>query len=353
MATTTPSADTSDIRPDSDPLRVPPDDTIWKRYSPHHEAPLSFVGSAALHFVLLGLMVLYAIVLVAWFRSEPVALPIDTIHMGGGGGNPKGKGDAPGIGQAGPEDVVGDPKGDPTPSEPDLVKRPPLTVNEQNATAAEFANDPTIQRYVTDGNNENLKKLARLPDDTRKQLRDGVNPGAGKGGVGEGGGQGTGQGTGRGSGQGNGKMLNKREERMLRWVIMFNTRNGEDYLNQLRDLGAIVAVPTGEGKDYKLCYLTKGPPYELVDEDLSSIKRIYWVDDKPASVRSLMGALGVRGLPSHFVAFMPPELELKLAQIEQSYQGWPEEKIYETKFECFKRSGSKNYDVRVVSQTPK
>jgi hypothetical protein len=330
MATTTPSADPSDIRAASEPLRVPPDDTIWKRYSPHHEAPLSFVGSAALHFLVLGLLILYAIVLVAWFRSQPVDLPITAVHMGGVGGNPKGKGDAPGIGQA-REDVIGDPKGDPTPSQPDLVKRPPLTVDERNATVAEFADDPTIQRAVIDGN-ENLKKLARLPDDTRKQLREGVNPGAGRG--------------------GDGQMLNKREKRMLRWVMSFDTRNSEDYLNQLRDLGAIIAVPTSDGKNYKTCDLTKGPPYEFVNDDLSKITRIRWEDDDPRSVRQLMGALGVRDVPPHFFAFMPVELEAKLLQKELEYGGLPEEKINETKFKCFKVSGGK-YDVRVTSQTPK
>jgi hypothetical protein len=349
MATTPPSADPSDIRAASEPLRVPPDDTIWKRYSPHHEAPLSFVGSAALHLVVLGLLILYVVVLVAWFKSQPVNLPIETVHMGGGGGNPKGKGDGPGIGELGKE-VVGNPQeGDPKSVEPEVVQRPPLTLQEANTIKQEFANDPAADRLVY---SEQGKMLARLDKEVRDKLREGVNPGAGKGGVGEGGGKGTGEGKKSGPGQGDGKMLNEREQRMLRWTMSFNTRNGQDYLNQLRYLGAIVAVPTGDGRDYKTCDLTKGPPYELVNDDLSNIKRIYWVDDKPSSVRSLMGALGVGSNPSHFVAFMPEELEKRLSRMEQQYRGLPEDKIYETKFDCFKGPDGK-YDVRVTAQTPK
>ena len=37
---------------------------------------------------------------------------------------------------------------------------------------------------------------------------------------------------------------------MLRWSMIFDTRTGMDYLNQLRGLGAILAIPTGaDGKD--------------------------------------------------------------------------------------------------------
>src|SRR4051794_7955099 len=104
MAMTTPLSNNSDVRPVDEPLRVPPDETIWKRYSPHHEAPLSFVGSVALHALVLGLLVVYGVLMFMWFKSQPKPLPIDTIRMpGGGGGDPKGKGDAPGVGTGGRE----------------------------------------------------------------------------------------------------------------------------------------------------------------------------------------------------------------------------------------------------------
>src|SRR5579871_806035 len=108
MATATPTQSSSP-RPVGQPLRVPPDDTMWTKYSAHGEAPLSFVGSAATHilaFVLVGVIAFLAYM--GWiFSKPPHDLPVDTVRMpGGGGGNPKGEGNGSGIGTGG-EDVTG------------------------------------------------------------------------------------------------------------------------------------------------------------------------------------------------------------------------------------------------------
>ena len=47
------------------PMPVPPEEQFWKRYSPHHEAPLSGISSVATHIVLI-LMIL----LIAWVASK-------------------------------------------------------------------------------------------------------------------------------------------------------------------------------------------------------------------------------------------------------------------------------------------
>src|SRR3954465_5876619 len=85
----------------TNPVRmlVPPDEQFWKRYSPHHEAPLSGVSSVATHVVLI-LMIL----LVAWVVSkmrdedENRSLPVDVVRVQfpGGGGSPGGHGTGPG-----------------------------------------------------------------------------------------------------------------------------------------------------------------------------------------------------------------------------------------------------------------
>ena len=130
------------------------------------------------------------------------------------------------------------------------------------------------------------------------------------------------------------------------------TRGGEDYLEQLRYLGAIIAVPSGPRPgDYQFCDLSKQPS-RFVEGDLAAIQRISWTDDNPASVRSLMAALGARGNPSHFIAFMPLELEAKLFQRELAFQGLREDQIFETKFKCVRGPGGK-YDVRVIDQKRK
>ena len=127
---TAPPTPASNTRPASQPLRIPPDETMWKKYSPHGEAPLSFVGSTATHLLVLVLMVvLWALGM--WYFNPPLPdIPVDTVHMpGGGGGNPKGEGEGPGFG--GGSEAVGDPEDEhPQPVDTNMVKRPPLTVNE-------------------------------------------------------------------------------------------------------------------------------------------------------------------------------------------------------------------------------
>ena len=136
---------------------------------------------------------------------------------------------------------------------------------------------------------------------------------------------------------------------MLRWSMIFDTRTGMDYLNQLRGLGAILAIPTGaDGKTYKIVR-NLHPPAKLLDEDISKINRIFWVDDRPESVRSLMSALGYRQVPSHFVAFMPLELEQELFELEKTFAGRSEDQIDSTTFRVV-RSTKGGYKPTVSAQ---
>ena len=83
-----------------------------------------------------------------------------------------------------------------------------------------------------------------------------------------------------------------------------------------------------------------------MDEDLGQIQRIYWIDDKPSSVKDILQALGINlpSTPGRLIAFMPESLEKKLYDMERAYvvnvmkQPFNEEKIDETHFTVqFKR----------------
>jgi hypothetical protein len=148
--------------------------------------------------------------------------------------------------------------------------------------------------------------------------------------------------------------VTKQQERMLRWTMSFNTRTGEDYVRQLRGLGAILAVPVhkeGQQPDYRLVRDLSRRPAKLLDEDLSKIRSIYWIDDKPRSVQEVMNVLQLKLQPPHFVAFMPDKLEQKLLQLEKAYRGLAEDQIEETKFRIVERDG--RFEPQVVEQTPK
>src|SRR6516165_7572823 len=78
---------------------LPPEETFWKRYSPHNEAPLSGVSSTVLHvlmiLLLLGIIAMQnALKLDDEFRPPPVD-PV-RLNLGGGGGSPSGSGGGPG-----------------------------------------------------------------------------------------------------------------------------------------------------------------------------------------------------------------------------------------------------------------
>src|SRR5712692_3390881 len=73
---------------------APFEEPFWQRYSPHHEFPLSSATSIALH-----VLALVFLIVAGWFVAsllEKSKLEVDTLEVGGGGGNPRGEGNAPG-----------------------------------------------------------------------------------------------------------------------------------------------------------------------------------------------------------------------------------------------------------------
>ena len=140
------------------------------------------------------------------------------------------------------------------------------------------------------------------------------------------------------------------QQRTLRWVLVFDTKNGEDYAKQLAAFDAILAVPAGDTEYQVIRDLSKRPVKGKV-EDLDQIKRIYWVDDKPESVKPLAKALGLTTTPDHIVSFFPEKLEKELLEKELKFAGRKENDIYETRFKVVKKG--EKYEVEVVEQKPK
>jgi hypothetical protein len=136
-----------------------------------------------------------------------------------------------------------------------------------------------------------------------------------------------------------------------RWTLAFNRADGQDYANQLLQLGAILAVPDpGNPDKYLIIRNLKERPVRPTPGDLDQIRgeRTAWKDDDPSSVRPLAGALGLDPVPEHVIAFFPAKLEEKLLKLELAYQNRKEEEIYETRFEL-RRSGG-TYEPVVVKQ---
>lgn len=328
---------------------IPPEERFWKRYSAHGEAPLSMSGSLALHALVFGGVFLFSVYLASIWRPTR-SLPVEAVRLqieGGGGGKPDGVGDGKGIGKA--AENVPEKSEDPGTQKDAKTERAALKPVEMEKVKQEFA--PADARIFQDTNSDSAKAFARLDQSLRNKLRDGMDPGKGQGGPGSGGGQGTGQGTGKGSGKGPGRAnLTPREKRMLRWHLQFEVprdeRSGPEYLGQMRDLKAILAFPYDEAAGVPKFKVVRDlqPGAKLLDEDVARLNRIYWINDNPSAVQEILQALGITlsPLPSRFVAFMPPELEQRLYDMERDHvtkvlkRAFAEDQILETNFQVVK-----------------
>jgi hypothetical protein len=337
MTSTLPTPDATS-RPE-DQKRVPPDERFWRRYSPHGELPLSGASSLAVHLFIFGLLLLSAWLAFTVFRQASRTLPVDAVRLEPGGKSP-GVGDAQGTGNGLIEDGKAEDAA-PNPIAKAEEKRPPLPANADTGRPIQF-DEKDLQRRDPG----NARVFHRL-DEVNQRIRGTQGPS--RSGVGKDGGGG-----GPDTGAQDKAKLTKQEERMLRWSLIFDTQNGRDYVAQLNGLGAILAVPVGKDEnkpDYKIIRDLKARPAKLLDEDISKIQRIYWLDDKPQSVKDVMAALGVEAKPSYFVAFMPEEVENKLLKLEKVYldkhhKGRAERDILETRFRI-KRS-DKKYEFEVI-----
>jgi hypothetical protein len=355
MAPTTSTA----VKPNSTPKTtqplIPPDEKFWQRYSPHHEMLMSGLGSFTLHLLILGGLILAGVLgLFALLNKPEPQMEIAAMGLpglpgtpglpGGGGGGPGEPGDpANSNNQAKTESV--NPNESPKPSGPEIEAVPLAKVSPLNL--AELPNDPTIYAFA---DNEAVQSLKDMSKAARQKLVEGLRDSdgptrnspsktGGNPGVNGAGGQG---------GDGAAKMNNS-IKRVLRWTMLFNTRDGVDYINQLAAMGAIIAIPQDGGSQYLVVRNLKKPA-EAKTEDVGTIRLIWWIDDRPESVRSLAEGLNLKQVPPHFVAFFPKELENKLVELEFRHRGLKEEQIQSTSFRI-ERAGNTFVPV-VLQQIP-
>jgi hypothetical protein len=353
MSQTAPASDRTDNRAANSPL-VPPDERFWQRYSPHAEMPLSSVGSFAIHALLFGILGLLAFLGTLFFNQGNRALPVEAVRLdlGGGGGNPRGHGDGPNNGA--PVEAAGPAKDGPTEDVPSEDNLQPKKINVPSSPQVKVEWNSESKRIIQQTNTDAARAFSKLSRVTANiPVRDAKPSGRGQGGIGDGGGSGDGHGSGTGNGRGEGKgTLSKRQKRMIRWSMGFTPSNAQDYLGQLQGLGAILAVPIREHangsdyqpSDYKTIRNLSARPPKLHEEDISQLNRIYWFDNDSYSAAQVMNVLRLPLRPSHFIAFMPKELEDRLYKLEKDwldtrYPGHTEDDILTTKFRINREGG--------------
>jgi hypothetical protein len=319
---------------------VPPAESFWVRYSPHHEFPLANVTSFVAHVLAFGLTLL---LVAAIGPGRNLQVPVEAVRLGLGGGQKTGKGDGPAGGPLPLEAAANQPDRN-SKASPDDGRRLDLKA----ARSPEWTKDrsPDAKRAFEPPNlTPSLGTFRRLNDKVQAkfQPRGETSRRPGGDGSGDGKGPGAGPGTGGSGGPGKGGALTRRERRMQRWRMLFTVGNGAEYLRQLKGLGAILAIPVKESRDgceYKIVRDLGRRPAQLLDEDITKIQQIYWHDIDPRSIGEVMTVLGLSIRPSHFVAFMPVELEDRLFEMEKKHaQGRPEEHIKETVFRVRRTGG--------------
>src|SRR5262249_33091891 len=106
MTTATPSKPPMTVTTAGGKKQTLPDEQFWQRYSPHYEAPLSGVGSFAIHTLVIIVLAILGLVLLPLFNKD-LGQTMDDVAFdpnltGGGGGDPNGVGNNPGDGASGP-----------------------------------------------------------------------------------------------------------------------------------------------------------------------------------------------------------------------------------------------------------
>lgn len=330
---------------------VPPEEQFWKRYSPHHEFPLSTVSSFALHILAAVLLALVGwwIATMAMEKGQPLK-EMGVVIAGGGGGNLKGEGAAPGVqtGSGPQEEEPGEqPKEDVNPiqNNPKNVIDKPTDV--PPPAAVNIRDDST--KELLERANDAKQALRRISSENLEKMRRNI-AGKGQKGPGLGGGSDKGKDVGKGDGTGPGEKLDARIKRTMRWIMVFNTYDGEDYARQLAGLGAILAFPQAKGNKYMEVKDLHLRPARGSIKSIEEIQgnRIYWADDKRESITPLCMTLGIRPVPDHVVAFFPETLERKLLDIELKYKGLREDQIFETRFAI--RKSARGYEPEVIEQ---
>jgi hypothetical protein len=329
---------------------APPAGAFWKKYSPHHEFPLSLSSSVFMH--ILGFVLLGGFLLAFFGLNHNKELPrLDVIAMdSGGGGHREGVGNVnPGTGVLPSKQEIEDKDQSKTATASDSPNKETLAKPEAKKPDLPI-NPDSVRRVEPDTAAD--RSLGAVGDKLRAKINGIVAAGKGKGGSGKGDGQGPGDGTGSGPGKGEGRgNITQREKRQIRWKMEFKTFNGEDYANQLKDLGAILAIP-GPNDEYLVIrdLDRRLGPVQARSEDLKDLNRIWWVDDRPESVHSLARALGIQPMPHHIIAFFPQSLEKELLEKELKAFHGKEEDIKETVFRVDRRGG--RYEPVVMSVTP-
>ncbi len=314
---------------------LPPEPSVWKRYSSHLEFPLSLLASVTLH-VAVGMTVLLLGALVfSWEGATPPTVPVDNVLLfEPDGGGPAGGG-------AGEHGV-------------------PLTPGQKDDDVDIVPSQPTPPLIVKDVNDllDSLEKVPRPQDpaprpDTTKPGSWGSKPGMPGAGTENGPGVGTGPGGKPPTGP-----RHPRMERAMRWTITIPYDEPEAFLAKLTEMQAVLFVREGDNLYRIFADLSKRPFATTVEDEAGirkmaqRLQRIWYTTEDHQACINLAEALGLPKAPRSIFIFLPRDLEDEMFRQELSYRKLTEDEVVKknlhTWFEV--KRGSNGWLVRVTKQ---
>jgi hypothetical protein len=346
---------------------LPPDERLWKRYSPHYELPLAAASSFFIHGLVVGILAVGGLAFL--FRasveaSRPpqmgVAFVEDSAGFGGTGGAPGPMGEQ-GLEQMGIGGVGGHERDADTGKE-GVDDLPDLPDSALDFSRFEAGIEPS---------NNLVDQFKQLNIDAEKRAKDPSPKAAGKGGIlgpkglGTGMGKiGSGKGSGEGGGGGGGKPggvgRKATEQEIKAWRWRFDmTGSPQEHANKLDRAGLMVAVPdpaAGKADPKKGQHLfirdLKRRPVKLEQGDFAKYEdAVKWYNSKTESVRGLVGELKLPFVPEYVVLLLPKDREAKMAGEEKRFaqkNGRNPATVQETWFDFRLQNGV--YEPVVISQ---
>lgn len=290
----------------------PPDEELWEKYNKHLEFPTGVVTAILLHVAIAALLVV-----IFKYLIKPEARDLPPIVLKEVGGlDDFGAGSAGSGGEPEPERTT-----DPTKEVLNQIDPKDLPKIREKAAEALKQIDPNMP--VTEAN-----KLAigQLDEAIRNKFaRQGSGKEKGKGFDGS---KGTGPG-GTGS--------DATFARSMRWSLWFNVTGGNDYVGQLRAMGAkiLVWIPP-ENKRYIFIPDLGNPSVQKSAgaEDIDAIADLMQFSEaRRGEVREVAQALKLDFNPTVFTAVFSKELEAELARKEIAYNNLRPDDIAKTSFE--------------------
>jgi hypothetical protein len=283
-------------------LATPIEEKFWKRYSPHHELPLSSVSSVAVHVLGIVAVIAFAVLPGEWSsRDSGGGLPVSSLNDPSD--EPAKPPETPPA--AGPIQS----RVDVGPGVPGQLENPVDPVRPERLDVRSGA-PPIPLPSLSPASNDRLINAAREASSLLGEVSDrmGVvnapvpSPRSTDSSLGRPG--------------GTGESAGIRADRIRRWQVNFTVTGPEDHLKQLASLGAIVALPDAAGRYHVYRDLTRRPAVGNV-EDISKIDRIWFIDSNAETATGIGRALAMRESPARLIAFFPQALEDKMASLEK------------------------------------